>query len=115
MRNARHAGHVGTERRLVLLEQRPATESVMPGMWELPSLLAVPNHSARMTVRHAIMNVNYIARIRDVEENEVEEVTRAAGERRWVSVREAGGMALTGLTRKVLKRISSLGWRDSAA
>jgi hypothetical protein len=31
-------------------------------------------------------------------------MTAAGGERRWVSLREAAGMALTGLTRKVLMR-----------
>jgi hypothetical protein len=57
-----------------------------------------------MTVRHAIMQVNYQVRIRTVGEGDVNELTIAGGERRWVPVGEAAGMALTGLTRKVLKR-----------
>ena len=92
--------------REVLLEQRPAQLTVMPGMWELPTLLdpAVPAEELRMTLRHAIMQVNYYVRIRTVFEDDVEAMTAAGGERRWVSLREAADMALTGLARKVLTR-----------
>jgi hypothetical protein len=58
----------------------------------------------RMTVRHAIMQVNYIVRIHDVREEDLTAQTVAGGERRWVSLPEAGTMALTGLARKVLRR-----------
>ena len=89
----------------VLLEQRPATLTVMPGLWELPALRATPDRHLRMTVRHAIMNVNYVVRVRDVGENELADLAVTGAERRWVPLRDAGGMALTGLTRKVLKRV----------
>ena len=90
----------------VLLEQRPATVSVMSGMWELPTLRKTPNGDARITVRHAIMNVNYIVRIRKVEEERLTDLALIGGERRWVPLREAETMALTGLARKVLKRVN---------
>ena len=92
--------------REVLLEQRAATETVMPGLWELPSLreAAVPDEDLRMIVRHAIMQVNYYVRVRTVFEDDAPELTVAAGERRWVPLDRAAGMALTGLTRKVLTR-----------
>ncbi|MGB6721149.1 MAG: A/G-specific adenine glycosylase, partial [Terracidiphilus sp.] len=91
--------HGGRE---VLLEQRPAKLSVMPGLWELPALsqAAVPDKELRMTLRHAIMQVSYYVRIRTVFEDDVESVTVAGGKRRWVPLGEAAGMALTGLTRK---------------
>ncbi|HUA90982.1 MAG TPA: A/G-specific adenine glycosylase [Terracidiphilus sp.] len=97
--------HVSNARE-VLLEQRPTTMSVMPGMWELPSLRepAVPENELRMTVRHAIMQVNYYVRIRTVIEDDVEALTAVGGKRQWVPLAEAGEMALTGLTRKVLTR-----------
>jgi len=57
-----------------------------------------------MTLRHAIMQVNYYVCVRTVFEDDVEAITAAGGERRWVPLREAAGMALTGLTRKVLTR-----------
>lgn len=96
----------GPGSREVLLEQRPAHMTVMPGMWELPTLLHqdVPASELRMTVRHAIMQVNYYVRIRTVFEDDVEAMTEAGGERRWVRLDEAADMALTGLARKVLVR-----------
>jgi A/G-specific adenine glycosylase len=103
VRTGRQPNRSGRE---VLLEQRPASLTVMPGLWELPVLksAAVPAKKLRMTVRHAIMQVNYYVRIRTVSEDDAEAMTVAAGERRWVSITEAGGMALTGLARKVLTR-----------
>jgi A/G-specific adenine glycosylase len=96
----------GKGSREVLLERRPASHTVMPGMWELPVLkeTAVPEEELRMTVRHAIMQVNYYVRIRTVFEDDVAAMTGAAETRRWVPLHEAGSMALTGLTRKVLTR-----------
>jgi A/G-specific adenine glycosylase len=90
----------------LLLVQRPAQTTVMPGMWELPTLIhtEVPGSELRMTLRHAIMQVNYYVHIRSVGEEDVEAMTAAGGERRWVALHEAAGMALTGLTRKVLMR-----------
>ena len=96
----------GQANREVLLEQRPAAQTVMPGLWELPRLTdsAVPEHELRMTLRHAIMQVNYYVRIRTVFEDDVDAMTIPGGERRWVPLGEAATMALTGLTRKVLAR-----------
>jgi hypothetical protein len=78
----------------------------MPGLWELPSLRDGIGETGdvRMTVRHAIMQVNYIVRVRDVREADVTARTVTGGDRRWVSPPEAGTMALTGLARKVLHR-----------
>ncbi len=101
-----HGEPHGATTREVLLEQRPAKMTVMPGMWELPSLLDhdVPAKEVRMTLRHAIMQVNYYVRIRMLAEDAVKAMTVKGGKRRWVPLREAAGMALTGLTRKVLAR-----------
>ncbi|MFZ1086459.1 MAG: A/G-specific adenine glycosylase [Terracidiphilus sp.] len=96
-------GHMYHE---VLLEQRPASLTVMPGMWELPALASaeVPDAALLLTVRHSIMQVSYYVRIRTVLEEDVEALTTLGGERRWVLLRQADEMALTGLTRKVLNR-----------
>jgi len=92
--------------REVLLEQRPASLTVMPGLWELPALIdsEVPEEKVLMTIRHAIMQVNYYVRISTVREDDVGAKTDVGGERRWVPVGEAAGMPLTGLARKVLAR-----------
>jgi A/G-specific adenine glycosylase len=102
----RRSRKAGSEICEVLLVQRPSTMSVMPGLWELPALREhrVPEAELRMTVRHAIMQVNYYVRIRSVFEEDLVKLTERNGKRRWVPVDEAAQMALTGLTRKVLKR-----------
>ena len=107
VRSGRRAGQLHRE---VLLEQRPPTQTVMPGLWELPQLIdaAVPDEELRLSVRHAIMQVNYYVRIRTVFEDDIDAMTMAGGERRWVPLGEAAGMALTGLARKVLSRLHLL-------
>ncbi|MGO9433567.1 MAG: A/G-specific adenine glycosylase [Terracidiphilus sp.] len=96
----------GFTNREVLLEQRPDSQTVMPGLWQLPVLResAVPDSELRMTVRHAIMQVNYYVRIRTVFEEDIDVLTVTEGRRCWVPLINAAGMALTGLTRKVLSR-----------
>jgi len=91
--------------REVMLEQRPPSVSVMPGLWELPTLREIPNGDTSIMVRHAIMNVIYLVRVRDVCEDQLADMALDSGERRWVPVHEAERMALTGLARKVLKRL----------
>jgi len=100
----------GETRREVLLEQRPLALTVMPGLWELPALTDsdVPGKDLRLTVRHAIMQVNYIVRIRAVAEADANAMTVAGGERRWAPLNEASSMALTGMARKVLTRLQLL-------
>jgi A/G-specific adenine glycosylase len=100
---------VGARRQVVrevLLHQRPESQSVMPGLWELPALKesAVPDDHLRMTVRHAIMQVNYYVRIRAVPEADVDALADPLAIRRWVPLAEAASLPLTGLARKVLKR-----------
>ena len=95
-------GDAGAE---VLLVQRSAENTVMPGMWELPAIAVAENTAfkARLTVRHAIMQVNYIVRVCEMCE---EDLTQGdGGDRRWVSTSEAREMALTGLARKVLAKL----------
>ena len=96
--------------REVLLEQRPASQSVMPGLWELPALRSadIPESDLRMTVRHSIMQVNYTVRIRSVSEADANAITAPAGRRRWVPLHVAAQMPLTGLARKVLTRANLL-------
>ncbi|HEU5350281.1 MAG TPA: A/G-specific adenine glycosylase [Terracidiphilus sp.] len=101
------AGHPSAlAAREVLLEQRSAEQTVMPGLWELPVLgeVDVPDAHLRMTVRHAIMQTNYYVRVRNVAEEDVDALTLAGGKRCWVSLAQAADMALTGLARKVLTR-----------
>jgi A/G-specific adenine glycosylase len=94
----------------ILLERRPDELSVMPGLWELPELrdIEVPESDLLMTVRHAIMSVNHLVRIRNVRERDINRLTSRRGERRWVGSEDAAAMALTGLSRKALIRAKLL-------
>ena len=90
----------------VLLVQRGPEQTVMTGMWELPALREshVAAGQLRLTLRHAIMQVNYTVRIRRVLEEECDALTQPSNRRRWFRVVELETLALTGLARKVLLR-----------
>ncbi len=90
----------------VLLVQRGPEQTVMTGMWELPALREshVAAGQLRLTLRHAIMQVNYTVRIRRVLEEECDALTQPSDRRRWFRVVELETLALTGLARKVLLR-----------
>lgn len=90
----------GTE---VLLEQRPATNSVMPGLWELPALepTQIPESVPILTVRHAIMQVNYTVHVHALAPKQLPKSETAPS---WISPEAAADMALTGLSRKILTK-----------
>jgi len=94
----------------VLLDQRPASASLMPGMWELPQIDAANvNGGVRLLdVRHAITVTNYYVTIYGYDAVKETSLPKSKGARRWVHLRELTELPLTGLTRKVLKRLKSL-------
>ena len=103
-----HNGRGGAQE--VLLEQRSAAQSVMPGLWELPMLQSPekPAGEPQLQVRHAIMQVNYDVRVHEIQQHKVSALTVEGGERHWVSLGKAAQMPLTGLARKILTRLKLL-------
>jgi A/G-specific adenine glycosylase len=87
------------QNRGVLLEQRPAGSRLMPGMWELPTLIGTlpAGLSPIMTLRHSITSTDYVVQVFAVPSH------KANG--RWVRLENLERLALTGLTRKILKRL----------
>jgi A/G-specific adenine glycosylase len=86
------------EDRQIFLVRRQLSESLMPGMWELPES-AIPNgaNSPVFSVRHSITVTDYKVRVwMDAP------ITRIAG--KWISVNQLKKVALTGLARKILRR-----------
>jgi A/G-specific adenine glycosylase len=81
------------------LAQRAADASLMAGMWELPVYEAKPEESPEFTVRHAITVTNHVVDVYVVQSGRLRGV-----EGEWAPVRELAQRALTGLTRKVLRR-----------
>ena len=96
----------GRKNREVLLDQRAADQTVMPGMWELPALrdCTVAGAHLRMALRHAIMQVNYYVRIRTVFEEDADALTIPSETRSWIRLHDLATLPLTGLARKVLLR-----------
>lgn len=80
----------------IYLKQRRASESLMPGMWELPEI--VPNgHAPEFTLRHSITVTDYRIHV----------VRGASGGKggRWVTRAAVSRLPLTGLARKILRRV----------
>ncbi len=88
----------------VLLRQRAENASLMAGMWELPELEREPDGAEiLLRVRHSITVTNYSA-----------SVVRLAADRKpgagetWCAPDELAALPLTGLARKVLRKLALL-------
>ena len=79
----------------VLLTRRPATESVMPGMWELPRCLDAGE--VLFSLAHSIMATNYRVRVVSLS------AQKLAGAK-WIRIRRLDAIPMTGLARKILRR-----------
>lgn len=101
----------------VLLERRPADGALMAGMWELPGLNPerAPEEKKALTVRHSITDTNYYVSIYELGPKEETNLPRTEMARRWFAVDELHGLALTGLARKVLKRLHAWPGFDGAS
>jgi A/G-specific adenine glycosylase len=85
----------------VLLRQREHSVSLMPGMWELLQLKAAPaRQSPVLKLRHSITVTDYSVRV-------FLGNSRPSLKGRWVPIRSAGQLPLTGLARKILGRIGA--------
>jgi A/G-specific adenine glycosylase len=92
----------------VLLQQRPSSASLMPGMWELPEVVSHESDELRLeiVVRHAITVTNY--RVQVLRFSEKEAARRWVAReypRQWTESSELSRLPLTGLARKVLRRL----------
>jgi len=89
-------------RNAVLLRQRSARETLMPGMWELPELSAVSANRSLLRVRHSITKTDWTIEVFDVGEPE------KGRKLQWMQVSRLGVLPLTGLTRKILRNLNLL-------
>ncbi|MGH9514362.1 MAG: A/G-specific adenine glycosylase [Terriglobales bacterium] len=82
----------------VLLVQRGAKESLMPGMWELPALArSIRKQEVLFRLRHSITVTDYVVSVVAQSESSAEN-----GE--WIDRRKALRLPLTGLTKKILRK-----------
>ncbi|HVZ18645.1 MAG TPA: A/G-specific adenine glycosylase, partial [Terriglobales bacterium] len=84
----------------VWLVQRSKDVSLMAGMWELPLLEGHVQESPAARFKHSILDTNY-----DVA---VHELDGTVGNGHWISHSRLRSLALTGLTRKVLRHFNLL-------
>jgi A/G-specific adenine glycosylase len=92
----------------VLLQQRPPSASLMPGMWELPEVEMLDNDHERVevTLRHAITVTNYRVHVLRFSEQEARlRWPTQKNPQQWAKSSELSTLPLTGLTRKVLRRL----------
>ena len=91
----------------VLLEQRAADASLMPGMWELPELTAANTPTSRraLTLRHSITDTNYYVTVYELAADDRKKLPRHKTAREWFAVDNLHTIPLTGLARKALKRL----------
>jgi A/G-specific adenine glycosylase len=95
----------------VLLERRPQSASLMPGMWELPELAIEEmqqndQERVEITLRHAITVTNYRVQVLSFSEKEAKSRWPARDyPRKWARSSELDTLPLTGLARKVLRRL----------
>ncbi len=95
----------------VLLERRPNNASLMPGMYELPSLPgeAVAGREPVLRLRHSITNTNYYVQVfvpRGPQDQALRRAVPAAKNNLfWIRTNRLSQQPLTGLARKVLQRL----------
>ena len=86
----------------VLLVQRPCDAKRMAGMWELPEM-TVCHDEPIATLRHSITDTDYEVAIHSAPEAVIQSVKGSA---RWFSRMQWEKLALTGLARKVLRKLA---------
>lgn len=88
----------------VLLVQRPANASLMAGMWELPALPDAQRNGGEPTakLRHAITDTDYEVSVFTVAPAKFH---TSAVNARWFAQRQWERLPLTGLARKILRRL----------
>ena len=84
----------------ILLQQRPASARLMPGMWELPSAHRTGG-TVKMRLRHSITDTDYHVSVFASEGS-----IRAQQAGVWHALPTLRHLPLTGLTRKILQRLA---------
>jgi A/G-specific adenine glycosylase len=81
----------------IFLVKRPPTESLMPGMWELPETTNTkPKRQPSMILRHSITVTDYRVYV-------IENTAPNGATGRWVPKSRLAKLPLTGLARKILR------------
>jgi A/G-specific adenine glycosylase len=95
--------HFGLARRdgQVFLIQRKRDESLMPGMWELPRFPGQHSGELLFALRHSITVTDYRVRVMELP-------SPGEQEGMWIAASRLQSLPLTGLARKILRRVQML-------
>jgi A/G-specific adenine glycosylase len=92
-----------TQRRgALLLRQRSEDEGLMPGMWELPRLSHDPSAMPLLRLRHSITTTDWTISVF------VRRNAPVDAQSQWISLAKVPQLPLTGLTRKILRKLELL-------
>jgi A/G-specific adenine glycosylase len=88
----------------VLLVRRPADASLMAGMWELPSLTSdqLNGDAPLLRLRHSITSTDYRVAVFSVAAHPLQDT---ATHSKWFTAQQCERLPLTGLARKILRRM----------
>jgi A/G-specific DNA glycosylase len=86
----------------ILLRQRLDSDRLMAGMWELPECTGVTRRQPQLRLRHSITNTDWTIHVYTASQASVR-----PGQK-WVLLTQVSRLPLTGLTRKILRRMKLL-------
>ena len=89
-------------RNMVLLKRRSERESLMPAMWELPRLKSATTAPATLKVKHSITTTDWTIEVF------ASGILERSASLKWARVAQLGTLPLTGLTRKILRKLKLL-------
>ena len=88
--------------RRILLQRRSPYESLMPDMWELPQSVRHIRRKPLLVVKHSITTTDWTVRVFTGSSAKI------VRDMRWIALSDVTQLPLTGLTRKVLRKLSLL-------
>ena len=86
----------------VLLRRRSERESLMPGMWEFPQIASAPPAAPILKVRHSITITDWTVEVFTSGEPGTNQQVQ------WIPASRMKELPLTGLTRKILRKLNLL-------
>jgi A/G-specific adenine glycosylase len=92
------------EGKKILLVQRPSDAKRMAGMWELPEVESSSKLAPLAMFRHSITDTDYAVAVVSASEELVADLDGTA---RWYTRQQWEKLALTGLTRKILRKLGA--------
>ncbi len=92
---------VSIRKHAIALCQRHASETLMPGMWELPNSARAVKGQPSLVLKHSITKTDWTISVFAGQSSQSSRVS-------WIPLDEVSHLPITGLTRKVLRKLNLL-------